>query len=137
VPTLSNFHLAPGPDRFSLAGFNGRNRSASEASQGSIGDFYDAYYRQSILAQRQSVAAQANAINLRSSGLLIPGNGNQQFEKGRKPPPPPLRLGPGSIGGGGLAGETIMEVVSPALSVNVQGGGERFPKMAFVENQLI
>jgi hypothetical protein len=137
VPTLNIFNLAPGPDRFSLAGFSGRNRSASEASQGSIGEFYDAYYRQSIMAQRQSVAAQANGINLRSSGLLIPGSGNQQFEKGRKPPPPPLRLGPGSIGGGGLAGETIMEVVSPALSVNVQGGGERFPKMAFVENQLI
>jgi hypothetical protein len=87
------------------------------------------------MAQRQSVAAQANAINLRSSGLLMPGSGNQQFEKGRKPPP--LRLGPGSIGGGGLAGDTIMEVASPALSVNVQGGEERFPKMAFVGNQLI
>jgi hypothetical protein len=67
----------------------------------------------------------------------MPGSGNQQFEKGRKPPPPPLRLGPGSIGGGGLAGDTIMEVASPAPSANVQGGEERFPKMAFVGNQLI
>jgi hypothetical protein len=89
------------------------------------------------MAQRQSVAAQANAFNLRSSGLLMPGGASQGFEKGRRPAPPPLRLGPGSIGGGGLAGETIMEVVSPVPNVIGQAGGERFPKMAFVGNQLI
>jgi hypothetical protein len=102
-----------------ITGLPGRNRSASEASQGSIGDFYDAYYRQSILAQRTSVAAQANAINLRSSGLLMPG---------RRPAPTPLKLGPGSIGGSGLSGETIMELPSPAASVRGRGQ-ERFPKM--------
>lgn len=116
--------------------FAGRDRSASEASQSSIGEFYDAYYRQSILAQRQSVAAQANAINSRTSGLLMPGHlgFGVDGKGGRRPAPPPLRLGPQSIGGGGLAGETIMEVASPVPSMD---GTARFPKMAFVGNQLI
>jgi hypothetical protein len=146
VPTLNirnadlnfDFALDHPSERFSLT--PGRGRSASEASQATIGEFYDAYYRQSIMAQRQSAAAQANvnAINLRSSGLLMPGSANVVREVGRRPAPPPLRLGPQSIGGGGLAGETIMEVVSPAPSPMVNGkAGERFPKMAFVGNQLI
>jgi len=142
IPMLTIFN-PPTPDRFSLG--PGRNRSASETSQGSIGDFYDAYYRQSILAQRQSVAAQANAINLRSSGLLMPGAHTASQGLGgngvRRPAPAPLRLGPQSIGGGGLAGETIMEVASPVPSMagtSIGGEGvERFPKMAFVGNQLI
>ncbi|KAE9365180.1 hypothetical protein N431DRAFT_473260 [Stipitochalara longipes BDJ] len=140
VPTLNIFN-PPAPDRFSVG--TGRNRSASEASQGSIGDFYDAYYRQSIMAQRQSVAAQANAINLRSSGLLMPGGPVASQGSGgngmRRPAPPPLRLGPQSVGGGGLAGETIMEVASPVPSSagKATSGEERFPKMAFVGNQLI
>lgn len=72
------------------------------------------------MALRQSVAAQASAINLRSSGLLMPGAASQ----GRRQPPPPLKLGPQSIGGGGLAGETIMEVVSPSpAGVSKEGGG--------------
>jgi hypothetical protein len=145
VPALSignadlNFDFAlDNGERFSLT--PGRGRSASEASQATIGEFYDAYYRQSIMAQRQSVAAQANAstLNLRSSGLLMPGSANVGREGARRPAPPPLRLGPGSIGGGGLAGETIMEVVSPVPSPMVNGkAGERFPRMAFVGNQLI
>ncbi|PMD30894.1 hypothetical protein L207DRAFT_203039 [Hyaloscypha variabilis F] len=142
VPTLNIFN-PPNPDRLSVA--TGRNRSASEASQGSIGDFYDSYYRQSILAQRQSVAVQANAINSGSSGLLMPGaaHGAGQGLGGsgvRRPAPAPLRLGPQSIGGGGLAGETIMEVASPMPSSGGKASGgntERFPKMAFVGNQLI
>lgn len=136
VPTL-NFGVKPNfdPSSFAHHSFIGRNRSASEASQGSIGDFYDAYYRQSIMAQRQSIAQQANAINLRSSGLLMPGSANLGVGAGKRPAPPPLKLGPGSIGGGGLRGETIMEVVSPAPSPGT--GSQRFPKMAFVGNQLI
>ena len=139
VPTLS-FGGKPDfdPSSFAHHSFIGRNRSASEASQGSIGDFYDAYYRQSIMAQRQSIAAQTNAINLRSSGLLMPGSANLGVGRegaGKRPAPPPLKLGPGSIGGGGLRGETIMEVVSPAPSPMT--GSQRFPRMAFVGNQLI
>ncbi len=90
------------------------------------------------MAQRQSVAAQTNAINLRSSGLLMPGSANLGVGRegaGKRPAPPPLKLGPGSIGGGGLRGETIMEVVSPAPSPLT--GSQRFPKMAFVGNHLI
>jgi hypothetical protein len=139
VPTL-NFGGTPDfdPSSFAHHSFIGRNRSASEASQGSIGDFYDAYYRQSIMAQRQSVAAQTNAINIRSSGLLMPGSANLAVGRegaGKRPAPQPLKLGPGSIGGGGLRGETIMEVVSPAPTPMT--GSQRFPKMAFVGNQLI
>lgn len=143
IPQVPVLNIGNGADDRFRVSYAGRNRSASEASQGSIGEFYDAYYRQSIMAQRQSVAAQANAINLRSSGLLMPGNhmhvSTQSFgdgKSGRRPAPPPLRLGPGSIGGGGLAGETIMEVVSPAPSVG-GNAADRFPKMAFVGNQLI
>jgi len=114
-----------------ITGLPGRNRSASEASQGSIGEFYDAYYRQSTMAQRASVAAQANAINLRSSGLLMPGSASGVWrDAGRRPAPAPLKLGPGSVGGAGLAGETIMEVVTPGPSP-VGKERERFPKMVF------
>jgi len=133
IPTLAINN--PDPERLSvntITGLPGRNRSASEASQGSIGDFYDAYYRQSIMAQRASVAAQANMLNLRSSGLLMPGSANSGWrDVGRRPAPAPLKLGPGSVGGAGLAGETIMEVASPGPS---PGGRriERFPKLVFV-----
>jgi len=82
-----------------------RDRSASEASQGSIGDFYDAYYRQSLAAQRASIAAQNQAGSGRSweqpsTGLSAPG--------ARRPAPLNLKMG-----GGALAGDTIVEVPSP------------------------
>jgi hypothetical protein len=131
IPTLAIKNQDP--ERLSvntITGLPGRNRSASEASQGSIGEFYDAYYRQSILAQRASVAAQANAINLRSSGLLMPGS------VGRRPTPGPLKLGPGSVGGAGLSGETIMELPSPVPSMR-RREQERFPKMANGERGMI
>jgi hypothetical protein len=107
VPKLELFGLAvPEPDRLSVnvaAGIRdstatGRNRSASEASTNSIGDFYDAYYRNSIMAQRAS--------QIQAQG----GNGDSSLSTGRKPTP--LKLGVSN----GLLGEIIKEMPSPALS---------------------
>jgi hypothetical protein len=108
VPKLELFGLSvPEPDRLSVnvaaAGVRdstttGRNRSASEASTNSIGDFYDAYYRNSIMAQR-------------ASQIQAPGvNGDSSLSTGRKPTP--LKLGVSN----GLLGEPIKEMPSPALS---------------------
>jgi hypothetical protein len=116
------------PDRLSvMTGGSRRGRSASEASQSSMGfgDFYDSYYRQSVLAQRASVASQVLAINngsVRGSGQDLLGVGvgvavTSNGYGGTRGRPPPLKLG-----GSGLA--EVVEVASPAPSPMV---GERFP----------
>lgn len=61
------------PDRLSVAPSMGRGRSASEASQNSIGDFYDSYYRQSIVAQRISAIAQNQQAQTVPSGQVPNG----------------------------------------------------------------
>lgn len=116
-------------DRLSvMTGGSRRGRSASEASQSSMGfgDFYDAYYRQSVLAQRASVASQVLALNnnsvrgsgqdlhLLGVGVAVTGNGNAGTRR-----PAPLRLG------GAGVGETIIEVASPMPSP--MANGERYP----------
>jgi len=110
LPKLELFGMSfPEPDRLSVnvaarardSSATGRNRSASEASTSSIGDFYDAYYRNSTIAQRAS--------QIQTHG----GSGDLNLGAGRKPPP--LKLGVGN----GFMGETIKEVPSPALTPNV------------------
>lgn len=124
----------PEPDRLSVMTATRRGRSASDASQNSMGfgDFYDAYYRQSVLAQRASVASQVLAINNNSGmrrsgsmdslgvGVAITSNGNGNLGVGGRGRPSALKLG-----GSGLVEQTIVEVATPAPSPMV--GRERFP----------
>ena len=88
------------------------DRSASEASQGSIGDVYDAYYTQSFWAQGPSGSSQVQEINVRSSASLGVPNGNSLKihlrDVGKRPGP--LRFGDGSSVG------TIVEMPSPVPS---------------------
>jgi hypothetical protein len=100
-------------------------KTPSETSQNSIGDFYDAYYRNSTMAMRASQVPTGlsmppvKSVNITGSGGGIGGQ--------RRPAPAPLRLGPGSVGGSGLSGETIMEVATPNASPMPRiGGGEKF-----------
>lgn len=114
-----NFHDS---ERLSVATPRiGRNRSTSELSQVSIGDFYDSYYRQSILAQRASMASQAQEAGGRpwdaSNMTSVPGGIRR---------PAALNL---KLGGGALAEETIVEMPSPGLSPMSRSGGERGPAM--------
>jgi len=112
-PPVLAFHL-PEQGRLSVNGF-GRGRSASEASQGSIGEFYDSYYRQSTMAQRASVVAQAQAINS-NAGML----GVANFSHPKRPGALNLRLGGGNV-------DTIVEMPSPLASPMV--AKERYPGM--------
>jgi hypothetical protein len=93
-----------------------RGRSASETSQGSIGEFYDSYYRQSTMVQRASVTSQAQAINA-NSGML----GVANFSHPKRPGPSNLRLGVGNV-------DTIVEMPSPLASPMV-ANKERYPGM--------
>lgn len=134
-------------------GNSAKKRSPSEASQGSIGDFYDAYYRQSVMAQRASVASQTLGINSKSVGVGAgamemlgvgfdlggitngPGGGsgrspsaaggmNATAGQGRRPPP--MNFSRGGVGFNGMnPPETIVEMPSPALSTMMHR--ERFP----------
>jgi hypothetical protein len=108
-PPVLAVHL-PEQGRLSVDGF-GRGRSASEASQGSIGEFYDSYYRQSTMAQRASVVAQAQ-----NSGML----GVANFSHPKRPGALNLRLGGGNV-------DTIVEMPSPLASPMV--AKERYPGM--------
>ena len=132
-----------------------RGRSPSEISQGSIGDFYDAYYRQSMMAQRASVASQVLGINAKTAtatagngmemlgvGVNVNGNalgggngigmsplaagGMNAPTGGQGKRPPPMNFSRGGAGFSGLKPpETIVELPSPAMSPMVQK--ERFP----------
>jgi hypothetical protein len=102
-PTLGLNFPFPEPGRLSVMTGTGRDHRASLASQGSIGDFYDAYYRLSTMEQRASVASQTSNV---------PG--------GRRPPP---------LNFSRLGGETIVEQPSPAPSPMFHAGAERFPEM--------
>jgi hypothetical protein len=92
-----------------------------------FGDLYDAYYRQSVLAQRASVASQVLALNnnssLRGSGsgqdLHLLGVGVALTSNGGAKRPAPLKLGSAAVG------ETIIEVATPMPSPMM--AGERFP----------
>lgn len=77
----------------------GRVRSESAGSQGSIGDFYDAYYRRSAIG---SAASQAQDKMGRNSPML--DNSGESGKTGTRNMrrPPPLKLG-----------DTILEVASP------------------------
>ncbi|KAH6705144.1 hypothetical protein BKA61DRAFT_739577 [Leptodontidium sp. MPI-SDFR-AT-0119] len=101
----------------------GRMRSESDTSQGSVSDFYDAYYRQSVLAQRASAMSLAQGSNVSGSRFLgvnsgvQGGNGNGPvLREVVAKRPAPLRVG-----------ETIMEVMSPTPSP--MDTKERFPSM--------
>jgi hypothetical protein len=109
-----------------------RGRSASEVSQVSIGDFYDAYYRQSILAHRASVASQTQAIDVKMAGagtellnLANGGNGNGGLGMGGGKRPPPMNFSRGGAGIGLKPPGTIVELPSPLESPVL--GKERFP----------
>lgn len=99
----------------------GRGRSESDTSQVSVSDFYDAYYRQSILGQRASAASLVQGNNAGGSRFLgvnsgVQGrNGLASRDLGVKRPAP-LRVG-----------ETIVEVASPTPSPLATK--ERFPSM--------
>jgi hypothetical protein len=108
-PPVLAMHL-PEQGRLSVNGF-GRGRSASEASQGSIGEFYDSYYRQSTMGQRGSVAVQAQ-----NSGML----GVANFSHPKIPGALNLRLGGGNV-------DTIVEMPSPLASP--MAAKERYPGM--------
>ncbi|KAH6674724.1 hypothetical protein B0J14DRAFT_20586 [Halenospora varia] len=70
------------PDRLSVAPSMGRGRSASEASQNSIGDFYDSYYRQSIVAQRISAIAQNQQAQTTLPGQVPNGEVHPSLRRG-------------------------------------------------------
>ncbi len=94
-----------------------RGRSESEVSQVSVSDFYDAYYRQSVLGQRASAMSSVDLSGSRLVGVNVNGAVGRDLGAARRPAP--LKLG----------GETIIEVVTPTPSPMVLRGGERFPGM--------
>ncbi|PVH86290.1 hypothetical protein DL98DRAFT_567713 [Cadophora sp. DSE1049] len=100
---------------------SGRGRSESDTSQVSVSDFYDAYYRQSILGQRASAASLAQGGSVGGSRFLGVNSGVRSGEG------PVLR----EVGGKRLAplkvGETIVEVATPTPSPLVIK--ERLPSM--------
>ena len=116
-----------------------KGRSASEASQSSIGEFYDAYYRQSVLAQRAAVASKVLGMNAQTPGVGAPlgvgmalgmemvgvhGSGSGSVHEGAmnsSPPrrPPPMNFSRGAAGFSGASlnpQDTIVEMPSPAPS---------------------
>ncbi|KAK0105279.1 hypothetical protein ONS95_004336 [Cadophora gregata] len=99
----------------------GRGRSESDTSQVSVSDFYDAYYRQSILAQRASATSVVQGVNVGAPRYLgvnmgvQSGNGPVMREVAVRRPAP-LRVG-----------ATIVEVVTPTPSPLATR--ERFPSM--------
>lgn len=116
--------LPPKPPQLELPPLDvgsGRGRSESDTSQVSVSDFYDAYYRQSILGQRASAASLAPGNNVGGSRFLSVHSGAQNGnapvlrDVGAKRPAP-LRVG-----------ETIVEVASPMPSPLV--AKDRFPSM--------
>lgn len=120
-PPIMNFEQA---DRLSvnvLPFKQHKGKTPSETSQNSIGDFYDAYYRNSTMAQRSSQVPPP--LSMPPVNSVSIGGGHT-----RRAAPAPLKLGPGSVGGGGLAVGTIMEVATPNVSPlpERRGGGERF-----------
>jgi hypothetical protein len=113
----------PTPDRLSvMTAATGRSRSASEVSQASIGDFYDAYYRQSV-AQRASGVSQMHNGNSKSMDM---GVGIAVTTGVKRSAPLNLKLG-----GSALACETIVEIPSPAPGpmFPFPHGEERYPAM--------
>jgi hypothetical protein len=113
------------PDRLSVATARSRGRSASEASMNSgFGDFYDAYYRSSILAGRASrTASRGSSMDTGRNGSVdaseMAGNTGvmDRLPRGR---PAPLKLGGSNLG-------EVMEVASPMGSPALMPGSERFP----------
>lgn len=95
-----------------------RDRSASEVSQGSVGDFYDAYYRQSIIAA--SPANQGSNAAGRHSRTFNVGGGASRGPR----LPAPLKLDEGA-----LAREPIVEMPSPGLSPRSSKRGENYSRM--------
>jgi hypothetical protein len=131
IPALDfQFPQAPQPGRLSVAPSFGRGRSASEVSQNSIGDFYDAYYRQSIMQQQRR---GSNSVSLAPGHAIGVANGNGKGGRHEEflmvgnavstnaKRPAPLKLN----GGGWVGAETIVEVPSPLPGAGV--GRERFP----------
>jgi hypothetical protein len=101
-----------GQERRGSATSSGRNRSASEASQSSIGDYYDSYYRNTLLTQRGSTASLVN----RSSDLNGGGeNGGRSGNGSGVEETSMVGRRPGLLNLG-LATATIVEVTTPTLS---------------------
>ncbi|KAF8854294.1 hypothetical protein BDZ45DRAFT_45135 [Acephala macrosclerotiorum] len=147
IPARTHPFQIQDPDRLSIAHPQMRGRSASEASQNSIGEFYDSYYRQSTMGaqngqgiampmgpeSRTSVHDRAMAFEDRVRGragsigtkrpspLKTGGNGGGYNENG---------LVPDGFNHGGFT--PIVEVATPVPSPLVGGGEkgrERFPTM--------
>ncbi|TAQ86213.1 hypothetical protein B7494_g5467 [Chlorociboria aeruginascens] len=111
---------------------SGRSRSASEASQSSmiIGDFYDAYYRQSILAARNSGIPLQDLGQTTAGDLLSAPNANLGVGialSSSNGLAPSKRLQPLKLGVN--IGETIEELPSPLPSPSPVMAKERFPSM--------
>jgi hypothetical protein len=109
------------PDRLSVAtAASRRGRSTSEARSVGFGEFYDAYYRQSVLAH---TASQGAVHSNRGSGIVqdlhLAGVGVAISSNSGGKRPPPLRW----VGAGGAVGETIVEVASPLPSPGVGMAG--------------
>ncbi|CAG8974554.1 hypothetical protein HYALB_00005827 [Hymenoscyphus albidus] len=105
-------------DRLSVMS-TARGRSDSDASQASMGDFYDAYYRQSTISHRASAyqPARPESFTADLSNQSVIDNGfNFDLGVTRKAPPPSLGLKLLDVG------ETIVEVPSPDPTAS-----ERFP----------
>lgn len=131
------------PERLSIAP-QVRGRPASEASQNSIGEFYDSYYRQSTMVS----SGQPTAIPMGPGFRISVQDETQAFEdraRGRSGSIGARRLAPlkfGTGAGGGYGPELgvsgyggfapIVEVASPMPSPLVMGrdvSRERFPQM--------
>jgi len=109
VPREFEFHLNDSKPDATLD--RSRQRSASETSQNSIGEFYDSYYRHSTLARRAS--QMVNKGKSDDVGIALSSNLRR---------PPPVKVG--SL----FMGDTIVEVATPTLPLGYVVGG-RFPVM--------
>lgn len=99
LPPLDLYLLEPVPLTAIKTG-TGKRRSISDASQTSIGDFYDAYYRMSILQDQESnsVLAQLNTIHCSPSPEMLGSNVGNALSTDAKRPAPMMLTGDGWVG---------------------------------------
>ncbi|CZR63727.1 uncharacterized protein PAC_13624 [Phialocephala subalpina] len=136
IPARTHPFQIQDPDRLSIAHPQTRGRSPSEASQNSIGDFYDSYYRQSTMGANGGQAVpmgpgQGSRTSVHDRAIAFEDKARGRSGSfGARRPPPLKTNGNGNLsveqgGYNNYGGFTpIVEVASPVPSPLV-GGGER------------
>ena len=103
----------PESDRLSALPVNG---DRIRGSKGSIGDFYDAYYRQSVSARGGTeMQVDGRGVEMMAVGQAVSTNETVN------------RTSPLKLGGAGFVSETIVELSSPVPSHMNPREMERFP----------